>query len=82
MSSVQKATTGDCLTAKALGTRMGVSRKRVRAILRADCPGDAKAKAWDIPTALAKDVQRKYKAKADEREGKRKTAIKNKSNSG
>ncbi len=59
MSSAHKATTGGCLTAKALATRMGISPKRLRAILRDERPGEAKAKAWDIPAALAKEVQRK-----------------------
>ena len=50
---------------KVLASKMGISPKRLRAMLRAGHPraAEVKGKKWEIPADLAKKVEADYKAK-------------------
>ena len=60
---------------KHLAAKLGISPKRVRQILRADYPRDVRKKRWEIPTTLAKKVEKDFKAKVREREAKKQAEI-------
>ena len=62
---------------KVLAGKMGLSPKRLRALLRAQHPraGEEKGKRWAIPEALASKVQKEYKDKQTEREKAKKERI-------
>ena len=62
---------------KHLAAKLGISPKRVRQILRADYPRDVRKKRWEIPTTLAKKVERDFKAKVREREAKKQAQVNN-----
>ena len=53
------------LEPKALAARLGISPKRLRAMLRADRPRvlELKGKKWEIPMGVAKEVEKAYKEK-------------------
>jgi len=64
-------TEGKTLEPKALAAKMGISPKRLRAMLRAERPraAEMKGKKWEIPLAQAKEIEKSYKekkAKAEE----------------
>ena len=63
------------ITPQALAKRMGISDKRVRAILRSDYPRAEKMNRWEIPVTLANKVVRDYEAAVKEREAKRQMEI-------
>ena len=58
-----------------LATRMGISPKQVRQILRTEHPRDVKHKKWEIPETLAKRVIKNYKTQIKEREAKKQMEI-------
>ena len=53
------------LAPKDLAAKLGLSPKRLRAMLRAERPRalEVKGKRWEIPTSVAKEVEKAYKAK-------------------
>ena len=53
------------LTPKALATRMGISPKRLRAMLRAERPRkvELKGKKWEIPMKDVREIEKAYKEK-------------------
>lgn len=65
------------LAPKDLAARMGISPKRLRAMLRAERPRatEAKGKRWEIPMPLAKEVEKTYKAKKATKEAEKKAQI-------
>jgi len=65
------------LEPKALAARMGISPKRLRAMLRAERPRKAelKGKKWEIPMAMAKEVERVYKEKKVKAEAEKQAQI-------
>jgi len=65
------------LEPKALAARMGISPKRLRAMLRAERPraGELKGKKWEIPMEEAKKIQEDYKAKKAKAEAEKKAQI-------
>jgi len=65
------------LEPKALAARMGISPKRLRAMLRADRPrvAELKGKKWEIPMAMAKEVEKEYKEKKTKAEAEKKAQI-------
>ncbi len=76
MNKVDTATEVKPLTPQALAARMGLSPKRLRQILRAEYPREAKGKDWEIPSDVAKRVEKAYKAKVKAREQKHSAQIK------
>lgn len=62
---------------KALAARMGISAKRLRAMLRAEHPraAEVKGKKWEIPVDLAKQVEAAYKAKKAAKEAPKQEEI-------
>ncbi len=55
-----ETTTGvKTLTPQALATRMGISPKRLRSLLRAEHPRDVKNKKWEIPLILARNGRKR-----------------------
>ena len=52
---------------------MRISQKRLRSILRTEYPREVKGKKWGISIALAKHLEKKYKAKFKESETKKQT---------
>ena len=76
MEQIDTATKVQTLTPQALATRMHISPKRLRQILRAEYPREAKNKRWEIPVTLTRRVERDYKAKLRERENKKQAHIK------
>ena len=75
MVKVEESTTTKTITPQALAKRMGISDKRVRAILRSDYPRAEKKKRWEISVTLANKVARDYKAAVKEREAKKQVEI-------
>ena len=73
---MEEATAIKTITPQALATRLGISPKRLRSLLRTEHPRDIKNKRWEIPTTLAKKVEKDYKAKVREREAKKQAQIK------
>ena len=65
------------LEPKQLAARMGISPKRLRSILRTKYPREAeiKGKRWDIPMALAKEVEKGYKEKKAARAAEAKAKV-------
>ena len=65
------------LEPKQLAARMGISPKRLRAMLRVEHPreADVKGKKWAIPTTLAKEVEKAYKEKKAAKEAGKKAKI-------
>ena len=63
---------------KNLTARMGISPKRLRAILRAERPRapEVKGKKWEISPTLAKEVEKAYKAKKAAKEAAKQAEIK------
>ena len=63
---------------KHLAAQMGLSPKRLRAMLRTEYPRvlEQKGKRWEIPVDLAKKVQESYKAKKAEAEKAKQEQIK------
>ena len=63
---------------KDLATKMGISPKRLRAMLREEHPREVevKGKRWEIPISLAKEVEKAYKEKVKAREAKKQAEIK------
>ena len=74
MEQIETATV-KTITPQALATKLGISPKAVRAILRSEHPRDVKRRRWEIPVTLAKKVERDYKAKIKEREQARQARI-------
>lgn len=62
---------------KDLAARMRISPKRLRAMLRAERPRtlELKGKRWEIPTSVAKEVEKAYKAKKAAKEAEKKTQV-------
>jgi len=62
---------------KNLAARMGISPKRLRALLRSERPraAEVKGKRWEIPMEVAKEVEKAYKAKKAAAEAEKKAAI-------
>lgn len=67
----------EAVTPKQLASRLGISPKRLRAMLRADRPrvADLKGKKWEIPLKEAKEIETAYKAKKAEAEAAKKAEI-------
>ena len=65
------------LEPKALAARMGISPKRLRAMLRADRPraAEAKGKKWEIPMVEAKKIEQEYKEKKAKAQAEKKAQI-------
>ena len=63
---------------KNLATKMGISPKRLRALLRAEHPrkAEVKGKKWEISPELAKKVEVDYKAKKAKKEAEKQAEIK------
>ena len=63
---------------KNLAARMGISPKRLRAMLRAEYPRavEVKGKKWEISPELAKEVQKAYKERKAKKEAEKKEKIK------
>ena len=61
----QLAPVTSTLEPKVLAARMGISPKRLRAMLRSTHPRgmEVKGQKWEIPMDLAKTVEAEYKAK-------------------
>jgi len=68
----------EVVTPKQLANRLGISPKRLRALLRADRPrvADLKGKKWEIPVKEAKEIETAYKAKKAEAEKVKQAEIK------
>ena len=66
------------LEPKVLAANMGLSPKRLRALLRAEYPRslETKGKRWEIPAELATKVETEYKAKKIASEAKKAADIK------
>ena len=62
---------------KNLAARMGISPKRLRAMLRTDYPRavEVKGKRWEIPQDLADKVRKEYQAKKAAKEAEKKAEI-------
>ena len=63
------------VTPQELVKRMGISDKRVRAMLRSSIQRGTKNKSWQITPEQAKQVIKDYKAKVKERETKKQAEI-------
>ena len=65
-------------TPKQLAARMGVSPKRLRAMLRAERPRaiEMKGKKWELGDAEAKKIREEYKAKKVKAEAEKKAQVK------
>ncbi len=58
------------ITPQVLAVRMGMSPKRLRAILRTEYPKVGKGKRWQIPMTMARKVEREFKAEVKAKEQK------------
>ncbi len=67
---VEKANPSAFVTPEALASRLGIGQRKLRSILRAAYPREAKGKKWEIPIALADKVEKAYKAKVRARQDK------------
>lgn len=67
----------EAMEPKHLAARMGISPKRLRALLRAEHPRkpEVKGKKWEISPTLAKEVEKAYKAKKAKKEEAKKAEI-------
>jgi len=65
-------------TPKQLAARMGISPKRLRAMLRTDRPraAEMKGKKWELGDEEAKKIREEYKAKKAKAEAEKKAEIK------
>ena len=65
------------LAPKDLAVRMGISSKRLRAMLRAERPRalEMKGKKWEIPAVMAKEVEKQYKKKKADAKAEKKAQI-------
>lgn len=65
------------VTPKQLAARMGISPKRLRAMLRSERPRatEVKGKKWEIPTDIAKEVEKGYKEKKAKAEAEKQAQI-------
>ena len=70
--------TGGTQTPKQLAARMGISPKRLRAMLRTERPRalELKGKKWEIPGEEAKKIREAYQAKKTAKEAEKKAEIK------
>ena len=75
MEQVETATGVKTVTPQELSTRMGINSKRVRQILRAEYPRNAKKRKWEIPETIDKKITKVYKAKLRDREAKKPAEI-------
>ena len=66
------------LEPKVLAARLGISPKRLRAMLRTDRPRalELKGKKWEIPMAEAKKIEEAYKAKKVKAQAEKQAQIK------
>ena len=66
------------LEPKALAARMGISPKRLRAMLRAERPraAEVKGKKWEIPMSVAREVEKGYKEKKAKAQAEKQAQIK------
>ena len=73
----KKAEEVKILTPKELAARMGISPKRLRAMLRADRPRgiEDKGKKWELPLDIAKAVEKDYKEKKAKAEAEKKAEV-------
>ena len=64
-------------TPKQLAARMGISPKRLRAMLRAERPRalELKGKKWELGDAEAKKIREEYKAKKVKAEAEKKAQV-------
>ena len=64
-------------TPKQLAARMGISPKRLRAMLRAERPRavELKGKKWELADAEAKKIREEYKARKAAKEAEKKTKV-------
>ena len=71
-------TTEGTQTPKQLAARMGISPKRLRAMLRAERPRvtEMKGKKWELGNEEAKKIREEYKAKKVAKEAEKKAEIK------
>ena len=71
-------TEGKVLEPKALAAKLGISPKRLRAMLRSERPraAELKGKKWEIPMTMAKEVEKEYKEKKAKAEEAKKEQIK------
>ena len=62
---------------KTLATKMGITPKRLRAMLRADHPraGEDRGKRWLLDPKFAEQVESEYKAKQAKAEAEKKAAV-------
>ena len=65
------------ITPKMLAARMGISPKRLRAMLRAEKPrvAELKGKKWEIPDTEAKTIREEYKKRKEAKEKEKKAKI-------
>lgn len=66
---------GANLTPKDLVSKLGISEKRVRMLLRKDYPRERKGGQWQITPELAKTIVKAYRAKEKAKEAERKLRI-------
>jgi len=69
--------TNGTMEPKNLAARMGISPKRLRAMLRTEHPRalEVKGKKWEISPELAKEVQKAYKERKAAKEATKKEKI-------
>jgi hypothetical protein len=70
------------VTPQALASKIGVSPKHLRAILRTEYPKVGKGKRWEIPLDVARKIERTYKAKVKAKNEKREAQTKEELQSG
>ena len=64
-------------TPKQVAARMGISPKRLRAMLRTERPrvAEMKGKKWELPDEEAKKIREEYKARKAAKEAEKKTKV-------
>ena len=74
----EKEMANGAMEPKHLAARMGISPKRLRAMLRAEHPrvAEVKGRKWEISPELAKEVQKAYKEKKAAKVAAKKAEIK------
>ncbi len=82
MKKLETPSTVKTLTPQDLATRMSISPRRLRQILRAEYPREVKGKNWEIPMEMAKKVEKGYKEKVKAREQKHRAEIEKELESG
>ena len=70
-------TEGKIMEPKVLAARMGISPKRLRAMLRAERPraAEVKGKKWEISLGVAKQIEKEYKEKKAKAQAEKKAQI-------